>query len=314
MVVARTGAHAHYVYPDLRDLFDTVDAMTWHQDEPFGSTSIYAQWHVFRLAAATGVKVLLDGQGADELLAGYHEFFNPHFSRLLISMRWRQLFYEVNAARQHHGMGYVEVAKRVASALLPQRLGLKLRRMSGSSPKLSWLDQSRLNIEHEGLSLLHTERTSVNEMSYSLLTTRSLPMLLHWEDRDSMAHSVESRLPFLDYRLVEFVMGLPPEMKLSNATTKRVLREAMPAFLPEPIRMRMDKMGFVTPEEIWVRSEAPNLFRCELRKSIDLSQGVLSPEALNYLEGVITGKQKFSFLLWRMISFGRWMERFQVSL
>ena len=139
-------------------------------------------------------------------------------------------------------------------------------------------------------------------------------MLLHWEDRNSMAHSIESRLPFLDFRLVEFLMGLPSELKLSNATTKRVLREAMAGILPESIRMRMDKMGFVTPEEVWVRSEAPDLFRTELRKSIDAAQGILNAKALDYLERVISGKDTFSFLLWRMISFGRWMERFQVSL
>jgi len=139
-------------------------------------------------------------------------------------------------------------------------------------------------------------------------------MLLHWEDRNSMAHSIESRLPFLDFRLVEFLMGLPSELKLSNATTKRVLREAMAGILPESIRMRMDKMGFVTPEEVWVRSEAPDLFRAELRKSIDAAQGVLNAKALDYLERVISGKDTFSFLLWRMISFGRWMERFQVNV
>ena len=139
-------------------------------------------------------------------------------------------------------------------------------------------------------------------------------MLLHWEDRNSMGHSIESRLPFLDFRIVEFLMGLPPEMKLSNATTKRVLREAMAGILPESIRMRMDKMGFVTPEEAWVRTEAPDLFRAELRKSIAATQGVINAKALDYLERVISGKDNFSFLVWRMISFGRWMERFQVNV
>jgi asparagine synthase (glutamine-hydrolysing) len=129
-----------------------------------------------------------------------------------------------------------------------------------------------------------------------------------------MAHSTESRLPFLDFRLAEFVMGLPPEMKLSHATTKRVLREAMTGIIPESIRLRMDKMGFVTPEELWVRKEAPELFRAELRKSIDASHGIINAKALDYLDRVISGKENFSFLLWRMISFGRWMERFQVGL
>jgi asparagine synthase (glutamine-hydrolysing) len=109
-------------------------------------------------------------------------------------------------------------------------------------------------------------------------------------------------------------MGIPSEMKLSGATTKRVLREGMRGILPESIRMRMDKMGFVTPEEFWIRNEAPDLFRAELRKAIDGAHGIINGKALDYLERVISGKGEFSFLLWRMISFGRWMERFQVRL
>ena len=151
-------------------------------------------------------------------------------------------------------------------------------------------------------------------MGYSLLTATGLPMLLHWEDRNSMAHSVESRLPFLDFRLVELVMGLPAEFKLAGAITKRVLRTAMQGILPEKVRNRMDKMGFVTPEEIWMREEAPDLFRAELRRAIEASQGVMTAKAADRLEAVIAGREPFSFLIWRMISFGRWMERFAVKL
>lgn len=315
IVVGQTGVHARYVYPDLKDLFDTVDNITWHQDEPFGSASIYAQWHVFKLAAAARVKVLLDGQGADELLAGYHGFFAPHFGGLLMRLRWRTLLQEVLLARRLHGLRALGVATHLANALLPEWLRQPLRGVIGKSPLAGLLNADRLSVPPSRVSsMCDIKTTSVSEMSYSLLTNSSVPMLLHWEDRNSMAHSIESRLPFLDFRLVEFLMGLPSEMKLSNATTKRVLREAMAGILPESIRMRMDKMGFVTPEEVWVRSEAPDLFRAELRKSIDAAQGILNAKALDYLENVISGKDTFSFLLWRMISFGRWMERFQVSL
>ena len=315
IVVGQTGVHPHYIYPDVKELFDTIDAITWHQDEPFGSTSLYAQWHVFKLAASARVKVLLDGQGADELLAGYHGFFAPHFGGLLMRIRWRKLLQEVFLARRLHGLRAVGVATHLANALLPEWLRQPLRGAIGKSPLTGLLNADRLSVPPGSLSsTCDFKTTSVNEMSYSLLTTTSVPMLLHWEDRNSMGHSIESRLPFLDFRIVEFLMGLPPEMKLSNATTKRVLREAMAGILPESIRMRMDKMGFVTPEEAWVRTEAPDLFRAELRKSIAATQGVINAKALDYLERVISGKDNFSFLLWRMISFGRWMERFQVNV
>ncbi|MEN6621163.1 MAG: asparagine synthase-related protein [Smithella sp.] len=144
------------------------------------------------------------------------------------------------------------------------------------------------------------------------MTATSIPTLLHYEDRDSMAHSVESRVPFLDYRLVEFVLGLPDEFKLSNGVTKRVLREGMSGLLPDTIRDRMDKLGFVTPEEVWVKEHAPDLFQLKLQRAVDSSQGILSPKCLELLDEVICGAAPFSFLIWRMISFGEWMETFSV--
>jgi asparagine synthase (glutamine-hydrolysing) len=156
--------------------------------------------------------------------------------------------------------------------------------------------------------------SSVRELSEQQLLHTSLPMLLHWEDRDSMAHSVEARLPFLDYRVVEIALGLPEEAKLAGGVTKRVLREAMRGVLPEEIRTRMDKIGFATAEEQWLR-ERPEEFRSALRQAIDAAAGVLRPQAASrLLDDIIAGRQPFSYLPWRMISFGAWMRRFEVSL
>jgi asparagine synthase (glutamine-hydrolysing) len=201
--------------------------------------------------------------------------------------------------------------------LLPEALRQPLRRLAGkpAATRPDWLDPSRVAFDERDPYLADgLKMGSLNDMSYSLLTATGLPMLLHWEDRDSMAHSVESRLPFLDFRLVEFVLGLPPDFKLSGATTKRVLRAAMQGILPESVRNRQDKMGFVTPEELWIREEAPELFRTELRRAIEASHGFITTDALARLEAVIAGREPFSFLIWRMISFGRWMERFAVRL
>jgi asparagine synthase (glutamine-hydrolysing) len=315
-VVAHTGVEAHYTYPELADLFATVDAITWHQDEPFHSTSIYAQWEVFRLAAEARVKVLLDGQGADELLAGYHGFFAPHFASLFRSLRWGLLWRELRAAKRVHGIGLWAASKYLGSGALPGSIARPLRRLVGKGAAApDWIDVRRIAIDDRDPDLAYgLKATTVNGMAHSLMTATGLPMLLHWEDRDSMAHSVESRLPFLDFRLVEFVMGLPAEFKLVNGTTKQVLRAAMRGTLPEKVRNRMDKMGFVTPEEIWVREGAPDLFRRELERAIEASRGILTAKALDRLEAVIAGREPFGFLVWRMISFGRWMERFGMRL
>jgi len=129
-----------------------------------------------------------------------------------------------------------------------------------------------------------------------------------------MAHSIEARVPFLDHKLVEFVLGLPDDCKIHRGVTKRVLREGLRGVLPEAIRTRMSKLGFVTPEEHWMRQEAPEKFRQAARDAVAASQGVLRPEAVRLADDVIAGKRPFDFTVWRMISFAAWMKRFRVAL
>lgn len=314
-VVRRTGVEAHFVYPALEKLFNESPLITWHQDEPYGSTSIYAQWNVFRLAAEDDIKVMLDGQGADEQLAGYHGYFAPRLAGLLRKGEWLTLWREMQMTRNQHGYSMFHLMAYMANVLLPQGVKDILRRAAGrthSSP--AWLNLSVLGAEPtDPFAKLGGYANTIQSLSMAQLTATILQMLLHYEDRNSMAHSVESRVPFLDYRLVEFVLGLPDEYKLSRGITKRVQRAGMSGILPDMIRDRMDKLGFVTPEEVWIKQQAPDLFRAELDRAIKATHGILKPEAHNTLEAMISGKQGFNFGVWRMISFGEWMERFAVE-
>mgnify|MGYP001164678834 CR=1 FL=1 len=315
-VVRHTGVEAHYVYPDLARLFDQLDRITWHQDEPFGSTSIFAQWSVFALAAESGVKVMLDGQGADEQLAGYQGYHGALYASLFRRLRWLELWREIHAARLAHGHGSLWAIKYLADALLPAALRYPLRAMVGketASPP--WLDLRRLGATpRDPLRGEAGAALSIVELSHRQLTRSNLQMLLHWEDRDSMAHSIEARVPFLDHRLVEFVLGLPDDCKIHRGVTKRVLREGLRGVLPEAIRTRMSKLGFVTPEEHWVREEAPGQFRRAVDEAVAVSRGALRPEALQLVDDVIAGRRPFDFTIWRMISFAAWLKRFQVAL
>ncbi|WP_207000516.1 asparagine synthase (glutamine-hydrolyzing) [Trinickia mobilis] len=314
-VVAETGVLSHRTYPALEDLFSALSAITWHQDEPFGSTSIFAQWNVFGLAREQGIKVMLDGQGADEQLAGYHSFFAPRFASLFRSTRWLELIREVRAAGPHHGYNGIFAAKQIGKSILPRSVRDLARRTSGAIHNVpSWLSMDRLGAVPGNPFGDGRAHESVRAMSIEQLVRSNLPMLLHWEDRNSMAHGVEARLPFLDYRFVEFALGLPDEYKLSRGVTKRVMREAMQGILPESVRMRMDKMGFVTPEEVWLREQAPDQFRRAMETAIDVSGGIITSAARSLLESMIAGQTPFSFTAWRLVSFGDWLQRFDVRV
>lgn len=318
VVVRATHVDAYYVYPALSQLFDEAPTITWHQDEPFGSTSIYAQWNVFRLAAQQEVKVMLDGQGADEQLAGYHGFFGPRLAALFRSLRWISLLKEASAMRRIHGYSYKTVAAYLANYTLPEQFKDKLRYFAGRAvAQPAWLSCKQLGCvaANPFQSVGAAGAETVRGLSIAQLTASNLQMLLHWEDRDSMGHSIESRVPFLDYRLVEFVLGLPDEYKLSDGVTKRVLRQGMSGILPDVIRDRMDKLGFVTPEETWLRETAPDLFREKMNEAISISGGILrKAEANQMLEDMISGRLRFGSLPWRLISFGVWIKQFNVMV
>lgn len=310
-VVSSTGVEAHYTYPQLADVFNECSDIVWHQDEPFGSTSIYAQWLVFKKSKEQGVKVMLDGQGADEQLAGYHGFFGNHCYDLFKTWHWKKLFDEMKATKAMHSLNALPM---LINKLVPHAIGQPLRRLMGlSATKPDWLN---LNVLKANDVHPHCQRSNKSVLGQSIqqLSHTSVPMLLHWEDRDSMAHSVESRTPFLDYRLVEFTLGLASEYKISGGWTKRVLRESMKGILPEEIRTRIDKMAFATAEEEWLKKQDPYRFQTALKAAFDKSEGILTPKSLNLVHDMVQGKRPFSFLPWRIITLGYWFERFNVKI
>ena len=128
-----------------------------------------------------------------------------------------------------------------------------------------------------------------------------------------MAHSFESRYPFLDYRLVEFALGLPDEFKLHRGVHKRLLRQAMTGILPEATRERTHKIGMATPNEAWILRSNPKAFKEKLDAAIDAGQGVLTPHCRDYYDAVAEGRRPFNQALWRMIAFGEWVKIFRVT-
>lgn len=315
-VVNDRDIEGHYVCPSMDDLFVELDRIIWHQDEPFGSSSIYAQWSVFRLAAKTGMKVMLDGQGADEQLCGYHTFFSARYADLFLSGRWMRLVSEMRRASELYRYPVKQSIIEMAFFALPDPIRRPIQQtFFGHLLAPSWVDTDILKAPlriNDYLPQSHGTR----DLSFSQLFYSSLPMLLHWEDRNSMAHSIESRVPFLDYRLVEFLGGLPGDHKLADCRTKQVLRDGMLGILPEMIRERRDKIGFATGEVEWIRNQDPALFRSMVDDAIQGSQGVLNDDACRQLEEVIQGERDYTtdYFIWRWICFSRWLKIFAVSV
>ena len=313
-VVEATGVEPHYVFPAAQGLIAEMDKVIWHQDEPFAGTSIYAQWCVFGSAAGQHMKVMLDGQGADESLCGYYEFRRAFlcglFRRGRLGLTWR----EASALSEKGTPGLQPFCRAAADAMIPASVQSFFRSFRRNRRPPSWLDPAAFGASFPGpLAARFEQRRSARELSLNLLSGAHLQMLLHWEDRNSMAHSIESRVPFLDYRLVEFVTGLPEEYKIRRGITKAVLRQGMAGAVPSGILDRRDKMAFVTPEALWATTDGLTPFRKGLEAALERTKGVIGAEATKLFEDAVNGRRPYDSALWRIIALGRWMRLFEVA-
>jgi asparagine synthase (glutamine-hydrolysing) len=157
------------------------------------------------------------------------------------------------------------------------------------------------------------DHASVSALSYAQLTRTNLQMMLRSADRSAMAHSVESRVPYLDHRVVEFSLGLPDAFKIGGGVTKRVLRAAMSGVLPDRIRDRVDKVAFETPESVWMTGDRRQWFRSELEQAVATSDRFVPASTLVRFDAMAAGTRPFDRGPWRAISFGQWMRAFGVA-
>jgi asparagine synthase (glutamine-hydrolysing) len=311
-------AEMHTIRPNPQQLLKNLDELVYAQDEPFGSTSIYAQFLVYRLARQAGIKVMLDGQGADEIFGGYM-FFHPYrVASMLRRGRLLKAGHFLRQAASQHGSKLAGVyALRALGGLLPEGVRRGCVELIGKGPYQSWIEPSWF--ESHGVaprrsSFLHEEGLSLRKRLCQTLMEDSLPMLLRWQDRNSMAHSIESRVPFLTPGLVNFVYSLPDEYLLSDdCATKAVLRAAMREVVPAPILQRTEKIAFTTPLHQWMMALQP-----WVQKTLS-SDTVRSMPFFNHARlqqewaSVVAGKSVFDWRRWRCISLCKWAERFSVE-
>jgi asparagine synthase (glutamine-hydrolysing) len=282
--LAATSSHEVQPIPTPSDL----ERVVWHQDQPFASLSVYAQWAVMRLVRDNQVTVLLDGQGADETVAGYHFYFAALFRELVNKGRWLDLVRELHGYARLHG---VRQLRRLGFYALPHPAASLLRglRRGPGIASDSHLDQA--------LALT--------------MTDTMLPGLLRYADRNSMAFGREVRLPYLDYRLLELAFRLPAALKLHRGWTKRILREAMSEYLPVDVRLRKDKVGYAPPEAEWLRGPLREWSADLLYSPAFGEREWNDAEAVRKMwRAFLAGDGRHQADLWRFLSVEAWARRF----
>ena len=307
-VINRTHASPFFIEPTSAGLLADLSAFVRAHDEPMISTSMYAQWNVMKLAAQQKVKVLLDGQGGDELLGGYRWHLPVFHGQLLKSLRLGDLAAELRSTSAVTGMSMAQLTKpvlmKLAKTLIPHSLQPGLL---GISP---FLNADFVNKNGNRASALVKSDFNLQQRLWEEETTFNLQQLLHYEDRNSMAFSIEARVPFVEYRLIEFVMSIPAVYKIRGGWSKHLLRTAMEGTLPRDIQWRKDKMGFVTPEEMWMR-ELHNDFLNLLRQQPMRSNRFLDTDKfLNDLK--LPSSPLHCSDVWRLLNLELWMREFNV--
>ncbi|MBI5210952.1 MAG: asparagine synthase (glutamine-hydrolyzing) [Elusimicrobia bacterium] len=307
------GAANFPAYPAGRDVPAVLPKLLWHHDTPYAGASVFAQWEVMRTARERGFKVLMSGQGADEVLGGYLKFLPFRLAGLLGSGR------VTDAVAERSGM----LAAHSSDALRLPWLGL-LRLWGSWAVRKRWPTASRppcRSLDYvdtaafprqEGWIRVETPPTfsPLQAELYRSLTVSPLPAILRNDDRNGMAHSIELRSPFLDYRLVSFCFGLPDDLKVQGPRTKHLLRRYLAGRLPE-IAARPDKKGFLNAAADWFRDELYGWARDIVSSRSFRERGVFRADrVMGMLERHRRREGDFSLNLWCVVNVELWHQAF----
>lgn len=317
LVIKHTQAISHKVTVSANELVRDLDILISRLGEPFGSTSIYAQHRIFKLVHENNVVVTLDGQGADELLAGYWGYPQYRIRTLLSKMQYYDALRFLINVGKWPGRSSLQTIKQVIRPYVPEQLLSLAHRCAGKPLNPSWLNINALRDHNVKLSLpdsegIYKSKDKVREILAQQLTWRGLPNLLRHGDRNAMSYSVESRVPFCTREIAEFCLSLPEEYLIAqDGTTKAVFRKAMQGIVPSAILARRDKVGFATPEKKWMKELSPWV-ETQL-KTAEQSLIFNKTSALKEWGNVVSGKKEFDWRIWRWVNYLRWKQIFEIQ-
>jgi len=279
--------------PTSADFRFFLDDVIYNQEEPFINPSMFMQYFVMKKAKENGIVVLLDGQGADEVLMGYAKYLGAYFK----SLPTDKLLTNVFKSQQQYGVSFFSILKFY---LYFTSFSVRYKRnmVSFGNIEKQYLDF----VDPDMIRKLAESYKDINELQLLEIFNTTLPSLLRYEDKNSMANSIESRLPFLDWNFVELALSINNQFKIKDGWSKYVLRQSMNGLLPDAVTWRKKKIGFNAPTTLWFNGFS------------DMDAIIHKSPMLNKIyNGKIPDYQDEQFK-WRLLNIAKWEEIYNVEI
>ena len=297
----------HFTTPTAQEFIEDFDDLIRSQERPFGSASIFAQSAVMKLASENGIKVLLDGQGADEILGGYYPFAGAYLISLLKAGKIAAYKRELKALKARFNPKMENAMMRSAFYALPQKLQVLARKQNRLGFSLIAPE-----FKNEAGSLKSPERGATDFLELSFRSVEfGLYELLQYADKNAMKYGIETRVPFLDHRVVEWSVGTDPEAKIHEGWTKYPIRKVLESHDLSALAWRIDKLGFVAPQDRW-RMELAKELNAKMQSG-NIPKELDADKIQELFAKSITDSSGLSEF-WRIFALLRWMEVFEVEL
>lgn len=298
-------ANMNFIEPNSKSFYNDINNILDCHAEPFPGTSPYAQYKVMQLACGK-VKVTLDGQGADEMLAGYSDFYGYYFKELFLHFKLNKLLKEIYQYYKIHKSFYA--IRAFFYFILPTSIKSWIR-----VNQSSYMSKVFIN-DYKDSSLIAKTLLSSKTLREALLNhfEYKLEHLLKWEDINSMAFSIEARVPFLDHRLVESVIASESSLIINKGVSKFLLRDSMKGLLPKIIEERVNKIGFITPEDEWFREEPLKSYVNDILTSESIkNRGIFNiRELIKMYENHMSGKVNKAKEIWKCVHLELWFRKY----
>jgi len=289
------------IEPDCRQFEESIDEVVYTQEEPFGSTSVFMQYYVMKKADELGCKVMLDGQGGDETLLGYEKYYPSAYLDMFRSEGFIQTLRAIRDSQKNNSKMSLKWIAIYTLGSLFSSMRRKVHIRQCSFVKEEYLS------DFPHLETLSSHYPKINALQKHKIFHTNLPVLLRYEDKNSMRHSIETRLPFIDYKTLELALSLNIKYKIHSGWTKYILRVVIDKFLPKSIVWRKSKLGFNAPESTWQKEIAPKMLE-EIQNSTILSM-ITDMELLGQDYSALNERLK-----WRLFNIACWERVYDVRL